>query len=287
MSEVGAGAASGASAGSAFGPWSAAIGGVIGGVSSLIGGSKSAKEAKKAASEANKLIASQYGQTRADLAPYRDAGTNALSLLQYSTNPLLSKSGTVEVPLTQQETYDELRKRFPAYVASWKDSKNKARGLSSENWQIMLDEYNSGKLKIPTTRTVEVGSPQELFEESPGYQFRLDEGNRAIGSSAAARGRLFSGDAIKKAAAYTQGAASQEWDNYLANLRGLSNSGQQAASATAAAGANAANNQASNIMNAGNLRASSYMTAAEGVNNALQGTISNYLLSQYLKPEKT
>lgn len=53
------------------------------------------------------------------------------------------------------------------------------------------------------------------FEESPGYQFRLGEGQKAIERSAAARGGALSGAAVKAGMRYGQDFATKDYDNFL------------------------------------------------------------------------
>jgi len=53
------------------------------------------------------------------------------------------------------------------------------------------------------------------MEKSPGYQFRLDEGQKAIERSAAARGGVLSGAATKAALKYGQDFATNDYDNFL------------------------------------------------------------------------
>jgi hypothetical protein len=74
------------------------------------------------------------------------------------------------------------------------------------------------------------------FTESPGYQFRLDEGQKAIGRSAAARGGALSGAAVKGAMRFGQDFATNDYDNFLrryyesmAPLERMSGQGMQAA----------------------------------------------------------
>lgn len=106
------------------------------------------------------------------------------------------------------------------------------------------------------------GQPADMsaFTASPGYKFRLQQGEDAIGRSAAATGGLFSGAAGKALNDYAQNTASQEFDNYLNRLFGMSGSGQTAAtnlgSMRMGNGANLANlqsgigeNQANRVMN--------------------------------------
>lgn len=66
-----------------------------------------------------------------------------------------------------------------------------------------------------------------LFQQSPGYQFRLDEAMKAIQGSQAARGNLLSGGAMKELTQYSQGIASEEYNNQIDQLFRLAGMGQQ------------------------------------------------------------
>lgn len=117
-----------------------------------------------------------------------------------------------------------------------------------------------------------IGKPNfSNFFQSPGYKFRLSEGNKALDRSAAARGMLLSGNQLKALSRYNQGMASDEFGNWTNRLAALAGVGQSATGATASAGANAASNQGNALMQAGNARASGYI----GKNNALVGGINN------------
>lgn len=63
------------------------------------------------------------------------------------------------------------------------------------------------------------------FEADPGYAFRLSEGQRALERTAAARGGLISGTALKAASRYSGDLASQEYQNAYA--RALTGYGTQ------------------------------------------------------------
>lgn len=91
------------------------------------------------------------------------------------------------------------------------------------------------------------------YVEDPGYQFRLQEGQKGLDRSLAARGKTFSGEAAKAAADYNSGMASQEYgnaynryntdQNNLYNmLAGVSGFGQNAANSQVQQGQNYAGN---------------------------------------------
>jgi len=111
------------------------------------------------------------------------------------------------------------------------------------------------------------------FQATPGYQFAVDQGTRALEGSAAAGGNLRSGATMKALQNYGQGMANQEYGNYMSRLGTLANMGQAAAGNQAAAGANFAAGAGNAMQNIGN--AQSAGAIAQG--NAWSGGINNAL----------
>lgn len=188
-------------------------------VSSLVGANASKKAAATqaaAASDAANLQNEQFQQTRADYAPWRAAGEQALNKL------------------------------------------------------IPLSDY---KMFGP-----------EQFSADPGYGFRLAEGQKALDRSAAARGGLISGGALKAATRFGQDMGSQEYQNafnryqiernaQLAPLQSLAQIGQTSANQLGQFGA-------ANASNVGNL-----MTGGAAANAAGQVGMANAFssgLGQYM-----
>lgn len=62
---------------------------------------------------------------------------------------------------------------------------------------------------------------QSNLANTPGYQFQLDQGIRAANASAAARGGLQSGAALKAAAGFGNDLASTTWQNQLGAQQGI------------------------------------------------------------------
>jgi len=122
------------------------------------------------------------------------------------------------------------------------------------------------------------------FTTSPDYTFAQSQGQDAINRSAAARGGLLSGAAIKAGETYASGLASQNFGDYVARLSGVAGAGQAATNATQAAGTNMANQNSSALMGAGNARASAYGEVGQTIGNTANGLASNYLLYKYLNP---
>jgi hypothetical protein len=125
------------------------------------------------------------------------------------------------------------------------------------------------------------------FQQDPGYAFRMSEGLKALDRTAAARGGMLSGAALRGATRYGQDMASQEYTNafnrYQTNranqlnpLQSLMGASQTATNAMGQAGQNYATNAGNAYMNAGNARASGYVGSANAWSNALGGA-TNYL----------
>ena len=120
----------------------------------------------------------------------------------------------------------------------------------------------------------------EQFQQDPGYAFRQSEGMKALERSAAARGNLLSGSAMKGIQRFGQDLASQEYQNAfnryqversakLDPLQSLMGSGQSATNVMTGAAGQMGQNEASNIYNAAQARASGYIGQANAINTVL------------------
>lgn len=104
---------------------------------------------------------------------------------------------------------------------------------------------------------------------SPGYQFRMDEGMRAIENSGAARGLLGSGGTLKDIIRFSQGTAANDFNDQFNRLSSIAAGGQQVNSNLANVGQNAATNAGNAYMQAANARASGYAGQAGAIGGAL------------------
>jgi hypothetical protein len=131
------------------------------------------------------------------------------------------------------------------------------------------------------------------FQQDPGYAFRMSEGMKALDRTAASRGGLLSGAALKGAQRFGQDLGSQEYQNafnrYQTNranqlnpLQSLMGSSQTATNAMGQAGQNYATNAGNAYMNAGNARASGYVGSANAWSNAIGGAANMYNQNQMM-----
>ena len=121
----------------------------------------------------------------------------------------------------------------------------------------------------PGTMKQRADTAMSRFQASPGYQFRLDEGTKALDKSAAARGKLLSGAQLKGVTNYAQNVASSEFGNYQNRLANLAGIGQSATGATANAGAAATGNAGALQVSGASARAGGMVAGASAQNQSL------------------
>jgi len=141
---------------------------------------------------------------------------------------------------------------------------------------------------IPLTDYQQFGMRQ--FQQDPGYGFRMSEGMKALERSAAARGGLMSGAAMKGIQRFGQDLASQEYQNAfnryqaerqarLGPLQSLAGVGQTTAQQLGQAGMQMASNVGDAQMSSAAARASGYVGGANALTQGL-GTYLNYQQGQ-------
>lgn len=246
-----------------FGLSAVAIGGIAAGVGAVGGayissqGAKSAANTQAAAANnATQLQQQEWQQAQTNFQPYLNLGNAAI-------NPLLTAMG-----------YNATQNGDGTYSINGVDSSN-----------ILQQKY--GNFTAPT---------EAQAQQTPGYQFTLNQGLKATQSSAAARGLGTSGAALKGASTYATGLADSTYNDvynralqaYSANantfntnynsaannvnrLQGLVSNGQNAAGNFASTG-----NQASaNIGNTMTSGANAIAAGTVGSSNALSGALGS------------
>jgi hypothetical protein len=178
-----------------------------------------------------------------------------------------------------------------AATAAQQDALNKQIALNQPFYDTGVNAMN--KLAGQTNYTPAAFN----YSADPGYAFRFNEGMKGLNASAAARGGLISGNALKGATDYGQAAGSQEYQNaynrYLtnnaqnlqayntntANQQYLANLGQSSANNQANSIGNFGNSAASNMIGAGNANAAGTVGMANAVTSGV-GTYLNYNQNQ-------
>jgi hypothetical protein len=140
---------------------------------------------------------------------------------------------------------------------------------------------------------------------TPGYQFNLSQGLKAVQNSAAAKGLGVSGSAMKGAATFATGLADSTYQNQFANaqtrfsdainlnttqqgnlqnqfnrLNSVATLGENAGAQTGSTGASLANTSSNALMQGGAYQAAGATGTANAAQSAIGNATSNYLLQQ-------
>ena len=169
---------------------------------------------------------------------------------------------------------------------------NRAADLQNQQYQqnvaMQKPFYDVGVNALPALVKASNYTPfgMQQFQADPGYAFRLSEGQQALDRSAAARGGLISGGALKAAQRYGQDMGSQEYTNAfnryqternatLNPLQSLTGMAQTTAQQVGQAGQTMATNVGNDLTSSAAARASGYVGGANALTSGL-GTYLNY-----------
>jgi len=296
-------------------------GAVVGGYFSNKAASTAASGARDAANSANAISDSQFQQTRTDMAPWRNAGGSAIGQLSYllglpgygptapATGQLrtLGQTGGATAPTPGQWSpsgavgFEDIGGRRMPGLALQKSmdepsSNGGAPGPSGGSWADGVTLGGASVIPPGNTYNTQMGDFGSLsrdfgmadFQADPGYDFRMQQGQKALERSAAAGGRFLGGGTLKALTRYGQDFGSQEYGNafnrfqtnrntrfnQLAAVAGI---GQTANGQLAQLGQQNATTQGNNLMGAATVGGNAAMAGAAGWNSALNSGVNNWL----------
>ena len=113
------------------------------------------------------------------------------------------------------------------------------------------------------------------FQQTPGYQFQVQEAEKGAVNNLAALGMKNSGAALQALTKLRSGLANQEYGNYLGRLSGQAGVGQNQVNQNNALSQNSVLNQGQLLQDAGAARASGYVGGANAMNGALTNFANN------------
>lgn len=152
----------------------------------------------------------------------------------------------------------------------------KAVQQAQDQQQQMYNEARGNFQPYLSAGTTSLGSLMSLLsnpnsiQQSPAFQFQMQQGQQALERSAAARGGLNSGGFAKDLTNYSQGLASNEYQNQFNRLYSLAGMGQSSANSLGSLGQGFANSM-SNLYGAkGNANAAGQMAIYGGAANSVQ-----------------
>lgn len=299
--------------------WIAAAVGIGSAAAGLIGSRSASRAQQQAADRASQTQLDMFNQNREDLAPWRTVGGNALNALAYRLGipGYTSSRGAPDVPeaFDLGNSYQQLRgELLPSFTR-----RTEVFGTGGDNGTQYTDTIDeSGLAQAIAQRLAQQRSQRPPavsgpvageapgagygslmrdfsmadYQADPGYQFRLDQGEKAINRNALARGRYNSGSVLRALQDFNSGLASQEYGNAfnrfntqqgnqfnrLASIAGV---GQTATQSTNSDRMATGNTIAGNQIGAGNAAAAGQV----GSINAITGGIGqgvNFWQSQQL-----
>jgi hypothetical protein len=234
------------------------IGDVVGGIMGSNSAKKSAKAQENAAREA-------AGATMYAADNQYELGMDALNF--------------------EKQVYNEVK----GYTEPYRDAGEDAlMRLESLLYGIPIEETSSYQATGQSPGGMEPGDMYD-FTTTPGYEFRRDEGQKALERSATGRSGLLSGAQLKATERYAQDYATSEYDNVLRRLGGLVDTGMTATGQASNNALSSASNQSSlaNSIGQGQLQAGQNQANAlygigaaqasgyQSINNANQNLLSS------------
>ena len=243
---------------------------VISGGAALAGASASKKAANRATASAEQTAAQNnalqreiYQQNAAVLSPFQQRGNMAGDAI----NALLG----LGVPRQQQPAFNPQMNPMMRFYGE----RNSIMGAPTMmGYETMGgDQFMQGWQEQPVSQMA--SNPQADYNQafnnyrnSTGYQFRFNEGMRALDAAAPV---LNSGKRLKDLQNYGQNIASGEFGNYLGYLANQQGVGLSGASAQAGVGQNYASNVQANNNSAGTAAANAALMRGQATQNMYGG----------------
>lgn len=275
---------------------------LLGAGATLIGGSQAASAQEAGTQAAIATEWAMYQQSRADFAPWREAGEAALGKLMGTPGTTLTAP---KKPDISDPKYHETKLKNPHPIGSSAYSEWNVKHfveLMGQKDEFKEDLYNEDLTKWTiadaayqnaletgvggaTQGLIAAGPGEFIPEEQPGYKFGYEEFvEKPLLAGASAAGDLRSTNTLKNLTRYASDYASTSYDNFLNRYYqslnpyfSIAGMGQVGATGSANAalqtGANVANLQYQNALNQGQIATG--MTA--GIAGVAQQGVQNYL----------
>lgn len=270
---------------------SAIVGGLIAGagaVGAAAIGAKGASNAAKSSQQASEQATAFQRETRdmnmAALAPWQSSGLRANNqinaLLGLGVAPT-NNAAAMAIPQMGGIDWAGYVQGNPDALANWNAINGTSSGARFGGDMGAFGQFHyqddgarrdltpfqraGGMTNGPTAQGAQSAAEDafNMFRNSTGYQFRLNQGMNALNSGYAGRGAIKSGAAMKAINDYGQGMASQEFGNYMGLLQNQAGMGLSATNAQAGVASNAANNMGNIAMQNGANQANAALVRAQ------------------------
>lgn len=171
----------------------------------------------------------------------------------------------------------------------YQDAEEMYRVEGKDSQKRFMPFYDMGKMGVKNIMSMygpEGERDYGQFRDSPGYQFALEEGQRAVDNSGAARGMNLSGAQLKALQRFGQGTADQGFNNWFNRQMQLSGTGQTAANSMANVGLQTTAGRANMRTGGADARASGYLAEA-GIKSGIANSVLDVATSWAKKPSPT
>jgi hypothetical protein len=166
-------------------------------------------------------------------------------------------------------------------------------GMAGQNRLLQLLGLGEDKSAADFGKYASAEFGMDKFTADPGYAFRMSEGMKGLERSAAARGGLLSGSALKGIQRYGQDLASQEYQNAfnryqtartntLNPFQSLAGVAQSSANTLTGAAGTLGGQIGSNIIGAGNAMAAGQIGQANAISSGVGQGINFYQNQQMM-----
>lgn len=286
--------------------WVAGAAAIGGSLISANASQSAAGQQTSAARDANINQQTNFNQTTQNLSPFLNAGQLSLQQLMqgmgigpqavgptqgvdYSSNLVQNVDGKSFMSNDLQND--------PYYRQAWdqivKGQGGNSQVINPQTLEAQLKAQLQGGQSGPAYGSLNKPFSLQDFQASPAYNFNLDQGTQAINKAAAARGNFYAPSTLQDISKFSQGLASNEYQNAFSNyntslnniysrLSNLSGSGQNAAVQQGGFAAQAANQMGANTIGAGNAAAAGTVGSANAVNSGIGNAYNAYLMNQIL-----
>lgn len=261
------------------------ISAVLGVGSALVGASsadRAARSQKRVAQQQMDVAREQFETTRQDLAPFRQAGGNALSAYQFELGlgerPTFGGSPMQITTIPGTSQAQAAQAGMPAILDQGQNRWNNY-GQGGQAPQATPARYSVGGQMFDTMEQAQAfananqqgGQAYQGIDMSPAAQFALEQGRDTIEAGAVGRFGVNSGATRAGLERLRFGLAAGDRDNQMNRLRDLTNTGVNAATLNAANSSNYTQNAVNALGGMGNAQAA----GAIGFGNAVQGGLQN------------
>src|ERR1700682_4879619 len=276
----------------------AGIGALIGGLAGADASRSAANTQADAAKNATAAQLQMFNTTQGNLAPYMQGGTASLAALEQFMGITPGTPGTPGTAATPgQFVGGGVTGGTPTFSTgdyTRPDSTFRPQGAGqmipgSPGTPGTPGTASSFNPNAPGVKPFTLAD----FQASPAYNFNLQQGQQAIDKAANARGNLYAPQTLQDISKYSQGVASNEFQNAFSNynttqnsifsrLSGMAGSGQNAAANLGGFAGQVGGQIGCNMIGAGNAQAAGTIGQANAISGAGSGIYNAYIMQQIL-----